>query len=117
MTKPVILAVDDDREVLGAVERDLRRRYRASYRIVTAASGDEALEAARELKRRGAAVALLLVDQRMPGITGTQLLVELLKLYPDARKVLLTAYADTDAAITAINEIGLNHYLMKPWDP
>jgi thioredoxin reductase (NADPH) len=117
MTKPVILAVDDDREVLGAVERDLRRRYRASYRIVTAASGDEALEAARELKRRGSAVALLLVDQRMPGMTGTQLLVELLKLYPDARKVLLTAYADTDAAISAINEIGLNYYLMKPWDP
>ena len=117
MTKPVILAVDDDREVLGAVERDLRRRYRSSYRIVTAASGDEALEAARELKRRGAPVALLLVDQRMPGLTGTQLLIELLKLYPDARKVLLTAYADTDAAIAAINEIGLNHYLMKPWDP
>ena len=117
MTKPVILAVDDDREVLAAVERDLRKNYRAKYRIVSAASGAEALETAQELKRRGTAIALFLVDQKMPGMTGTQLLVELRKLYPDARKVLLTAYADTDAAIAAINEIGLNHYLMKPWDP
>ncbi|HET9383680.1 MAG TPA: response regulator, partial [Gemmatimonadales bacterium] len=117
MTKPVILAVDDDREVLAAVERDLRKNYRSKYRIVSAASGAEALETAQELKRRGTAVALFLVDQKMPGMTGTQLLGELRKLYPDARKVLLTAYADTDAAIAAINEIGLNHYLMKPWDP
>lgn len=117
MVKPVILAVDDDREVLAAVERDLRRHYRARYRVVSAASGQEALEAARELKRRGAAVALFLVDQRMPVMTGTQFLAEAQKLYPDARKVLLTAYADTDAAIAAINEIGLHHYLMKPWDP
>ncbi|HEX6324281.1 MAG TPA: FAD-dependent oxidoreductase [Vicinamibacterales bacterium] len=117
MVKPVILAVDDDREVLAAVERDLRRHYRARYRVVSAASGQEALEAARELKRRGAAVALFLVDQRMPVMTGTQFLSEAQKLYPDARKVLLTAYADTDAAIAAINEIGLHHYLMKPWDP
>jgi thioredoxin reductase (NADPH) len=117
MVKPVILAVDDDREVLAAVERDLRRHYRARYRVVSAASGDEALEAVRELKRRGAAVALFLVDQRMPVMTGTQFLTEARKLYPEARKVLLTAYADTDAAIAAINEIGLHHYLMKPWDP
>ncbi|HUF25159.1 MAG TPA: FAD-dependent oxidoreductase [Vicinamibacterales bacterium] len=117
MVKPVLLAVDDDREVLAAVERDLRRHYRARYRVVSAASGQEALEAVRELKRRGAAVALFLVDQRMPVMAGTQFLIEAQKLFPEARKVLLTAYADTDAAIAAINEIGLDHYLMKPWDP
>jgi thioredoxin reductase (NADPH) len=117
MTRPVILSVDDDREVLAAIERDLRRQYRPRYRIVTATSGQEALDAARELKRRGTPIALFLVDQRMPTMTGTQLLVELRKLYPDTKRVLLTAYADTDAAIAAINEIGLHHYLMKPWDP
>lgn len=117
MAKPVILTVDDDREVLAAVERDLRKQYRARYRIIAAASGQEALEAAQELKRRGTPVALFLVDQRMPMMLGTQLLVELRKLYPDAKRVLLTAYADTDAAIAAINDIGLHHYLMKPWDP
>ena len=117
MTKPVILSVDDDREVLAAVERDLRKRYRTRYRIVTAASGLEALDAARELKRRGTPVALFLVDQRMPLMSGTQLLAELRKLFPDTKRVLLTAYADTDAAISAINDIGLHHYLMKPWDP
>ena len=117
MTKPVILSVDDDREVLAAVERDLRKQYRTRYRIVTAASGPEALDAARELKRRGTPVALFLVDQRMPLMSGTQLLAELRKLFPDTKRVLLTAYADTDAAIAAINDIGLHHYLMKPWDP
>jgi thioredoxin reductase (NADPH) len=117
MTRPVILSVDDDREVLAAIERDLRRHYRPRYRIVTATSGQEALEAARELKRRGTPIALFLVDQRMPAMTGTQLLAELRKLYPDTKRVLLTAYADTDAAIAAINQIGLHHYLMKPWDP
>ena len=117
MTKPVILSADDDREVLAAVERDLRKQYRARYRIVTAASGQEALETARELKRRGTPVALFLADQRMPLMSGTQLLAELKKLFPDTKRVLLTAYADTDAAIAAINEIGLHHYLMKPWDP
>jgi thioredoxin reductase (NADPH) len=117
MTRPVILSVDDDREVLAAIERDLRRKYRPDYRIVTAASGPDALEAARELKRRGTPVALFLVDQRMPMMTGTQLLAELRQLHPDAKRVLLTAYADTEAAIAAINEVGLHHYLMKPWDP
>jgi thioredoxin reductase (NADPH) len=115
--KPVILAVDDDREVLGAIERDLRRQYRSHYRVLSAASGAGALDTVRQLKRRGAAVALFLVDQRMPDMSGTQLLIEARKIYPDAQKVLLTAYADTDAAIAAINEVGLNHYLMKPWDP
>lgn len=117
MAKPVILTVDDEREVLGAIERDLRKQYRAGYKIVAAASAKDALEATRELKRRGTPVALFLVDQRMPGMTGTELLRELRTLYPDAKKVLLTAYADTDAAISAINDVGLHHYLMKPWDP
>jgi thioredoxin reductase (NADPH) len=117
VTKPVILAVDDDRDVLGAIERDLRAKYRAGYRVIAAASALEALDAARQLKKRNVPVALFLVDQRMPDMTGTQLLVEMKKLYPDATTVLLTAYADTEAAIAAINEVGLNHYLMKPWDP
>ncbi len=117
MTKPVILAVDDDREVLAAIERDLRAHYRSQYRVVSASSPPEALDAVRQLKRRAVPVALFLVDQRMPDMTGTQLLVEARKLYPDAVRVLLTAYADTAAAISAINEVGLHHYLMKPWDP
>jgi thioredoxin reductase (NADPH) len=117
VSKPVLLAVDDDPEVLKAIERDLRERYRRDYRVLRAPSGAEALDMARELKRRGAPIALFLVDQRMPGMTGTDLLKEVKKLHPEACKVLLTAYADTEAAIAAINEIGLNHYLMKPWDP
>ncbi len=117
MTRPVILTVDDDREVLAAIERDLRTKYRKDYRVVSATSGQAALDAVRQLKRRGAAIALFLVDQRMPEMSGTEFLVEARKLYPDANKVLLTAYADTNAAIAAINEVGLNHYLMKPWDP
>jgi len=117
MKSPVILAVDDDPQVLGAVERDLKRRYAGDYRVVRAGSGTEALETTATLKRRGEAVALFLVDQRMPGMTGTAFLAEARRIYPDARKVLLTAYADTDAAIQSINEIGLDHYLMKPWDP
>ena len=117
MAKPVIMAVDDDREVLGAIERDLRKHYRQDYRVLAATSAIEALDAVRQLKQRAAAVALFVVDQRMPGLTGTEFLQEARKIYPDAKKVLLTAYADTDAAISAINEVGLHHYLMKPWDP
>jgi len=117
MPKPVILTVDDDREVLNAIERDLRQKYRGDYRIVKASSGADALDAIRELARRGAPVALFLVDQRMPGMTGTELLRDAKKLYPDARTVLLTAYADIEAAIDSINQIGLDHYLTKPWDP
>lgn len=117
MTKPVIVAVDDDPQVLAAVARDLRRRYGAGYRIVRSASGEEALEAVRELKGRGEEVATLVADQRMPGMTGTEFLRSVREIFPEARKVLLTAYADTDAAIAAINEVGLDHYLMKPWDP
>ncbi len=117
MGKPIILAVDDDLDVLGAVERDLRMRYRADYRILKANSGREALDAVDELKRRNAAVALFLVDQRMPSMSGTEFLVEARKRYPDAKKVLLTAYADTDTAIASINTVGLDYYLLKPWDP
>ncbi len=117
MTKPVIVTVDDDPEVLNAVERDLRRHFRSDYRVLKAGSGPEALEATRQLKGRNAAVALFLVDERMPQMSGTQFLTEARKLYPDARKVLLTAYADTEAAIAGINTVGLDHYLMKPWDP
>ncbi len=117
MAKPVILAVDDDPEVLNFIGRDLRQHYDASYRVLRASSGEEALGAVRELKQRGTPVALFVVDQRMPGMTGTEFLKEAIKLHPDARRVLLTAYADTDTAITAINEIALDHYLLKPWDP
>jgi thioredoxin reductase (NADPH) len=117
VVKPVILTVDDDAEVLRAVERDLRSHYRSDYRILKAGSGREGLETARQLKERGTPVALFLVDQRMPEMTGTELLREVLKLYPDSRRVLLTAYADTQAAIAGINDVGLDHYLLKPWDP
>jgi thioredoxin reductase (NADPH) len=117
MTKPVILAVDDDPAVLGAIERDLRREYRPEYRVMKAESGKEGLEVAQTLATRNTPIALFLVDQRMPVMSGTELLREAMKLHPNARKVMLTAYADTDAAIAGINEIGLDHYLMKPWDP
>jgi thioredoxin reductase (NADPH) len=117
MAKPIILTVDDEPQVLNAVERDLRRHYRADYRIVKATSGMEALETVRQLKLRNAPVALFLVDQRMPAMSGTEFLTQARKLYPETRKVLLTAYADTEAAIASINAIGLDYYLMKPWDP
>lgn len=117
MTKPTLLAVDDDPQVLAAVGRDLRSHYGADYRIVAAASGSEALEVTDALLARGDTIALFLVDQRMPGIEGTGFLLEARNRYPRAKKVLLTAYADTKAAIQAINEVELDHYLMKPWDP
>jgi thioredoxin reductase (NADPH) len=117
VSKPVILAVDDDPQVLAAVSRDLRRQYGEDYRIVHAASGAESLETLSELTGRGATVALFVIDQRMPGMTGTEFLARVAPDYPEAKKILLTAYADTDAAIAAINEVGLDHYLMKPWDP
>ena len=115
--KPAILAVDDDPPVLRAVERDLRARYADDYRVIGAGSAADALEVVRELTQRDEPVALFLVDQRMPTMTGTEFLVEALPLQPDAKRVLLTAYADTDVAIRAINEIKLDQYLLKPWDP
>jgi thioredoxin reductase (NADPH) len=115
--KPVILTVDDDPEVLRAVERDIRKEFGKDYRIIRASSGAEALTALQQLKLRSDNVALFVVDQRMPEMTGVEFLAQAIKLYPDARKVLLTAYADTSAAIQAINQIHLDNYLMKPWDP
>jgi thioredoxin reductase (NADPH) len=115
--KPAILAIDDDTPVLRAVERDLRARYADEYRIIAATSGDDALEVLRELTRRGDPVALIVSDQRMPRMTGIELLEQAIELQPDAKRVLLTAYADTDVAIRAINDIRLDQYLLKPWDP
>lgn len=117
MKKPVILVVDDDAQVLAAVRRDLRGRYRDAYAIVSAASGEEALATVGELKARGDALALIISDQRMPGIQGTEVLARSREAYPIARRVMLTAYSDIDAAIKAINEAHLDHYLSKPWDP
>ncbi len=116
-TKPVILAVDDEPEVVQAVQRDLRARYANDYRIVWAGSGQEALDTLSTLAMQDTPVALMLVDQRMPGITGIDVLRETLETHPSAKRALLTAYADTEAAIQAINEVGLDHYIMKPWDP
>ena len=117
MAKPVLLTVDDDREVLRAIERDLRLKCGADYRVLRAGSGPEALEIVRELKIRNNSIALFLIDQRMPGMSGVEFLAQAITIFPDAKRVLLTAYADTDAAIAAINEAGINHYLLKPWDP
>jgi thioredoxin reductase (NADPH) len=115
--RPAIVAVDDEPAVLAAVARDLRRKFGERYRIVRATSGDEALGALKELVARGEQVALLVADQRMPGLSGTEYLVRARKLVPEAKRVLLTAYADTEAAIQAINEVDLDYYLLKPWDP
>ncbi|WP_405845330.1 response regulator [Streptomyces platensis] len=115
--RTVILTVDDDPGVSRAVARDLRRRYGELYRIVRAESGGSALAALRELKLRGAPVAVIVADYRMPEMDGIQFLEQALDIHPGARRVLLTAYADTDAAIDAINVVDLDHYLLKPWEP
>jgi len=114
---PYLVIVDDDPTVLAAARRDVRARYGKDYEVVAARSGDEGADLVRELKRRGAEVALLMVDQRMPGKTGIELLREANPIYPAARKVLLTAFSDTAVAIQAINEVGLHHYFVKPWHP
>src|ERR1700742_1383775 len=115
--RPTILAVDDEASVLAAVARDLRRGFGEHYRILRAGSGAEALELLTELRTRGDQVALLIADQRMPGMEGTDYLVQARTLVPEAKRVLLTAYADTEAAIAAINDVALDYYLLKPWDP
>jgi thioredoxin reductase (NADPH) len=117
MARPILLAVDDDVNVLEAVVQDLRRQYGAEYRVMRAASGQAALDTLAQVKAREEPVALLLSDQRMPGITGVEFLERSREWYPDARRVLLTAYADTEAAIQAINTARIHYYLNKPWDP
>jgi thioredoxin reductase (NADPH) len=117
MPRPVILTVDDDPEVLQAIARDLRQQYGDRFRIIRADSGMAALETLQQLKLRNEHVALMLVDQRMPQISGIEFLEQALKIFPDAHRVLLTAYADTNAAIQAINSTRLDYYLLKPWDP
>jgi thioredoxin reductase (NADPH) len=117
MAKPYLLCVDDDVDVLRGIERDLRRKYGSDYRVLRADSGKAALEALQQLKDRKEDVALLLADQRMPEMDGVTFLAAARELHPEARRVLLTAYADTNAAIAAINQVKLHHYLLKPWDP
>jgi thioredoxin reductase (NADPH) len=117
MARPILLAVDDDVNVLEAVVQDLRRQYGATYRIMRAASGQAALDTLTQLKTRQEPVALICSDQRMPGITGVEFLERSREIYPDSRRVLLTAYADTEAAIQAINTARIHYYLNKPWDP
>jgi thioredoxin reductase (NADPH) len=117
MARPILLAVDDDVNVLEAVVQDLRREYGATYRVMRAAGGQAALDTLTQLKNRKDPVALILSDQRMPGITGVEFLERSRAIYPDCRRVLLTAYADTEAAIQAINSARIHYYLNKPWDP
>lgn len=117
MPKPILFAIDDDTSVLEAVVQDLRRKYGQFYRIIRAASGAAALDTCRQLKERNEVVALFLSDQRMPGMTGVELLQQVIDIYPEAKRVLLTAYADTEAAIRAINSAKIHYYLNKPWDP
>ncbi len=117
MSKPVILAIDDDISVLEAIVQDLRRKYGATYRILRAPSGQAALDTCQQLKQRNDTVALFLSDQRMPGMSGTELLERTIKIFPAAKRALLTAYADTEAAIRAINAAKIHFYLTKPWDP
>ncbi len=117
MARPILLAVDDDVNVLEAVVQDLRREYGAGYRVMRAASGQAALDILAQLKTRQEPVALLISDQRMPGMTGVDFLERARNIHPDARRVLLTAYADNEAAIKAINSARIHYYLNKPWDP
>src|SRR5215471_8639640 len=117
MNKPILLTVDDDAAVSQAITRTLRRQYADRYRVLRAESGPAALETLRELKLSGDEAALLLADHRMPEMTGIELLERSIELFPDAKRVLLTAYADINVAIRAINTVGLDYYLLKPWDP
>ena len=117
MAKPILLSVDDDSDVLRAIERDLRSNYGADYRVIGSDTPEGALDLLKKLKVRNDSVALLLADQRMPRMDGVEFLKEATHLFPDAKRALLTAYADTTAAISAINEANINYFFMKPWDP
>src|SRR5580693_7850622 len=117
MPKPILLSVDDDADVLRAIERDLRSKYGADYRVIGSGSPEGALDLLKQLKLRSDSVALLLADQRMPRMDGIGFLQEAMRIYPDAKRALLTAYADTNAAIGAINQASIHYFFMKPWDP
>jgi thioredoxin reductase (NADPH) len=117
MSLPIIFVIDDDQQVLRAISRDLKNHYRDDYRILSTSSAKEALDSLLELKNKGEVVALFLSDQRMPEMGGVDFLCKTTLYFPNAKRVLLTAYADTDAAIKAINEVKLDYYLTKPWDP
>src|SRR5688572_21992551 len=117
MNEPIIFCIDDDGQVLRFLTRDLKAQYRAEYKILSTASVPEALDSLLELKNKGNTIALFIADQRMPEMDGVSFLVKTMDFYPDAKRVLLTAYSDTDAAIKAINEVHLDYYLMKPWNP
>src|SRR6201997_5653089 len=117
MAKPILLSVDDYTDVLRAIERDLRSQYGAEYRVIGSDSPEKALDLLKQLKVRNDSVALLLADQRMPRVNGVEFLHQAMHIFPDAKRALLTAYADTNAAISAINEAGINYFFMKPWDP
>lgn len=117
MPKPILLSVDDDTDVLRAIERDLRSQYGAEYRVIGSDSPERALDLLKQLKIRNDSVALLLADQRMPRMNGVEFLQEGMQIFPDAKRALLTAYADTNAAISAINQASINYFFMKPWDP
>jgi thioredoxin reductase (NADPH) len=117
MAKPILLSVDDDSDVLRAIERDLRSKYGGDYRVLGSDSPEQALDLLKQLKVRDDSVALLLADQRMPRMDGVHFLQEAMHIYPDAKRALLTAYADTSAAISAINEANINYFFLKPWDP
>jgi thioredoxin reductase (NADPH) len=117
MAKPILLSVDDDSDVLRAIERDLRSQYGADYRVIASDSPEKALDLLKQLKVRSDSVALLLADQRMPHMDGVEFLQEGMRIYPEAKRALLTAYADTTAAISAINQANINYFFLKPWDP
>jgi len=117
MPKPILLSVDDDSDVLRAIERDLRSRYGAQYRVIGSGSPQGAIDLLKQLKVRNDSVALLLADQRMPHMDGVAFLQEGMQIFPEAKRALLTAYADTNAAISAINQANINYFFMKPWDP
>src|SRR5579863_2157884 len=117
MPKPILLSIDDDTDVLRAIERDLRSEYGAEYRIIGSDSPEGALDLLKQLKIRNDSVALLLADQRMPRMDGVGFLQEATRIFPDAKRALLTAYADTNAAISAINQASINYFFLKPWDP
>ncbi|HNP95749.1 MAG TPA: response regulator, partial [Cyclobacteriaceae bacterium] len=117
MKKPILFAIDDDQQVLRAVVRDLRSTYSNEYRILSTTSANEALDSLKDLKNKGETIALFLTDQRMPEMLGVEFLEKAKEIFADSKRVLLTAYSDTEAAIKAINDVQLDYYLMKPWDP